>query len=132
MLEVVEQSKQGAVADLFGETAPRAERPCDRLDDEPRLAQAGEPNPEDSVRVITDHVAGSLERKARLPRAAGAGQGSEATPAVTQKRGDLGELSFATDERRCRHRQVRIVERLERREFGSADLEQPHGLVEVF
>ena len=92
LLEVVEDEEQGTVADALGETAHGVERLSDRLDDEGRLAQIGKADPEDTVRVVANHVAGSLDRQPRLPGAAGAGQSGEPSAPVTEERGDLGEL----------------------------------------
>ncbi len=52
-------------------------------------------------------------------------------PPFAEQGADLDELPLPSDERRGRYRQVRVVQRLQRRKLGRAELEQPHRLVEV-
>ena len=61
LLEVVEQEEQLALGDVLGEAVLGAERLGDRLDDERRVAERGEPDPEDAVPC-------SRRRAPRLPR----------------------------------------------------------------
>ncbi len=75
VLEVVENEEQSCVADVLGEAGPRAERLRDRLDDERRVAQLREADPEDAVRVVADDLRRSLDREPRLSRAAGPRRG---------------------------------------------------------
>ena len=48
LLEVVEQEQQLTLADVLDEAVLCAERPCNRLRDECRIAERGEPDPEDA------------------------------------------------------------------------------------
>ena len=70
LLEVVEQEQQLALADVLGEAVLGAERLRDRLGDERRVAERGEPDPEDARLVLGHELGGGLEREPRLARAA--------------------------------------------------------------
>ena len=74
--------------------------------------------------------AGHLDREPRLARAARTGQRDQARP-VLEQRGQLLDLAFASDERAGRARQVRVGDRLQRREGLRPELEEPNRLVEV-
>ena len=49
LLEVVEQQEQLPLPDVLGQSVLRPERLGDRLDDEPRVTQRSEPDPEDAA-----------------------------------------------------------------------------------
>src|SRR5207247_2231019 len=127
MLEVVEQQEHRATADVLGEGALHAERLRDRLDDKRRLAQAGKTDPEDAIQVLADHVGGGLDRKPGLPRAPRSRQGDQPSAPRAKQGRDLGKLPLPSDKRRCWNRQIRVVERLQRRKIAGAELEQPTG-----
>ena len=63
LLEVVEEQEQLALADVLGETVPRAERLGDRLRDERGIAKGGEPDPEDPCFVVGDERGGGLDAR---------------------------------------------------------------------
>ena len=94
LLEVVEQEQELALADVLGEAVLRAEGLRDRLGDERRVAQRGEPDPEDACLVRGDEGGGGLEREPRLPRAAWAGKGDEPRALPRCVRAPLGARSL--------------------------------------
>ena len=69
---------------------------------------------------------GGLDRQARLARAARAGQRHQPRP--REQRLDLVDLALAPDEARRRPGQVRVRDRLQRRERLLAELEEPDRL----
>ena len=98
--------------------------------DESGIAERGEPDPEDARLVVGDKAGGGLEGEAGLARAAGAGHGEQASPALDPG-DDLGELSLSSHEGARRPREVRVGDRLQRRELSFAELEDPDGLADV-
>ena len=125
VLEVVEQEQQPLGADVLGEILLRPEDLRDRRADERRLAQGGEPDPEDAVRVELGDVGGRLRGEPGLARSARSGQRQQPSPLVREQRAHLLELALAPEEGRRRHGQIRLVERCERRELLLAELEEP-------
>ena len=71
-----------------------------------------------------------MEREARLPRSSRA-RHRDQTGLVRQRSDELGELAFPPDERTGCDRQVRRIERAERRELPVAELVEPLGSHEV-
>jgi hypothetical protein len=115
---------------VLRETVLGAERLGDRLRDEGGVAERGEPNPEDARLVLGDEGRGGLERKAGLARAAGAGQGEQAR-ALLDPGEHLMELALPADEGARRAREVRVRDRLERREAAFPELEDGNRLGDV-
>ncbi len=68
LLQVVEQEQQLPLADVLGKAVLGAERLGDRLRDERRIAERGEPDPEDARLVLGDERRGGLEREPGLAR----------------------------------------------------------------
>ena len=125
MLEVVEQEQQPLRADVLGELLLRPHDLRDRRADERRLAQGGEPDPEDAVREELGDVGGRLRGEPRLARSPRSGQREQPSPLVREQGAHLLQLALAPEEGRRRHGQVRLVERGERRELLLAELVQP-------
>ena len=123
LLEVVEEEQQLPLADVLGEAVPGAERLRDRLGDERGVAQRGEPDPEDAGLVRRDERRRRLEREPRLARAAGAGERDEARARSRCVESTSRELRSRADEGARRARQVRVRDRLERRERVAPELE---------
>jgi hypothetical protein len=111
---------------VLGEPVLGAERLGDRLGDESGVAERGEPDPEDARLVLGDERSGHLEREPSLPRAAGAGEADKAR-AASDTVENLLELPLAADEGARRAGQVRVRDRLKRREGAPSELEDPHG-----
>ena len=74
LFEVVEQQQHLPLADVFGKAVLGAERLGDRLRDERGISERGQTHPEDTRLVLGNERRRSLDRKTRLPRAAGPGQ----------------------------------------------------------
>jgi hypothetical protein len=129
LLHVVEEEQQLALGHVLGEAVLRAERLRDRPHDERRLVQRGEPDPEDAAPEIRDELGGSLDREPCLAGTAGAAESNQA--GVADDRDHLGHLPLPPDEARHRTREVRVRDRLERREGLVAELVDPHRLREV-
>ena len=100
---------------MLGEAVLGAERLGDRLRDERRIAERGQADPEDARLVLGNELGCGLDREPRLARAAGAGQRDEAR-AVLEAREHLEQLVVSAHERARRPRQVRVGDRLQRRE----------------
>ena len=81
-------------------------------------------------RSVPDELGRDLEREAGLPGAAGPGDGEQAR-AVREQRDELLELVLPPDERARGDRQVRRVERPERREVAVAELVEALGADQV-
>ena len=106
------------------------ERLRDRVQDEARVAERGKPDPEDAVCKVRHQLGRRLERKPGLARAARPRQRHHADT-VSEQRGQLLNLPLPAHERARRRRQVRIRDRLQRREALRADLEQPRRLGKI-
>ena len=119
VLEVVEQEEHLLVGDVGGEPVLGAELPRGRFENEVRVLKRGERNPEDAVRVSIGKGGGCLGGETRLSRAPRPGEREQTDVVTGEQRARLAELPLST-EKRCRwDRQVRLVERLERREVAS-------------
>ena len=131
LLEVVEHEQHLLRADVAGELLARAERRADRRANARRIAHRLQRHPPNAVLEIVHDLGGGLHGEPRLPRAARAGQRQQARRGCAEEREHLAELLLATDERRRLHRQVRLVERFERRELAVAELVEPLGRRQV-
>ena len=107
---------------MLGEIALRSERRADRRQDERRVLNRLQPDPPDAVLPFLDHLRRGLDCHARLARAAGPGQGQHPTVFVPQQPEHLAQLLLSPDERSRLQRQVRLVQRLQRRELRVAHL----------
>jgi hypothetical protein len=95
------------------------------------IAKRRELRPDHPAFVLGDERASGLDREAGLPGPARPGQ-CEQAGAGRDARVNVGELSLPPDERARRQREVRARDRHERRETHAPDLEDPHGLLDVF
>jgi hypothetical protein len=129
-LEVVQEEKQLAIADVQDEVVPRAEDARDCLKHEVRFPERRETDPEDARLELRHQLGRSLERESCLPRTARAGEGNE-TCAAADTRHDFGDVCLTADEGARRSREVRVRDRLERRKLPLPELEQRNRLVEV-
>ena len=114
LLQVVEQQEQLAFADVLGEAVLGSQRLGNRLADQRRVAQRGEADPEDTGLVLGNERRRSLDRQPRLPRAAGARQRDQARAFSIAATPPAARV--AADERARRTREVRVRDRLQRRE----------------
>jgi hypothetical protein len=123
LLEVVEQHEQLLVRDVLEEAVVGAHRRPDRPFDERGVADRLEGNPVDAVGKLVDRIGRELQREPRL--AASAGPGKRHQPVRANQFARLRELALPAD-KRCRlDRQVRPVQRAQRREVPVAELEEP-------
>ena len=109
---------------MLGELAFRAQRRADRGQDELHVPDRLQPDPPDAVLVLLDHLGRCLHRQPRLAGAARTGQRQQPPVLAPQQAEHLPEFLLTPDERRGLHRQVRLVQRLERRERRLANLVQ--------
>ena len=123
MLEVVEQKQQALVAHMLGQPVSRSDGLRRLLEHEPRIAERRQRHPEDAVGESFRALGRCLQREPRLARSAGPGESQQPCPG--EQPHDLRQLALATDEGRRGYRQVRPVERLERREVRVAELVDP-------
>ena len=75
---------------------------------------------------------GRLQRESSLATSTRAGQRHQPDIRSPQQRGDLIDLLLAAEKRRRGNRQVRLVERLQRREVIGPELEDALGRAQVF
>ena len=130
LLQVVEEEQHLPLADVLGEAVLGAERLGDRLGDERGVAQRGEPDPEDARLVLRDECGSRLEREPGLARAPGAGQREE--PRSSSIRASTSASScLPADEGARGTREVRVRDRLERREALVAELEDGDRVLDV-
>jgi hypothetical protein len=129
-LEVVQEEKQLAIADMRDEVVLRAEGACDRLKHELRFPERRKIDPEDARLKLRHQLGRSLERESCLPGTARAGEGDE-TRAAADAHHDFGDVCLAADEGTRRSREVRVRDRLERRKLPLPELEERNRLVEV-
>ena len=115
---------------MLRETVLGAQRLSHRLRDEGGVAEGRQSGPEDTRLEGRYELGGGLDRKARLARAARAGQGEQAG-AVLEPRRDLGQFLVSAHERADRAGQVRVRDRLQGRETLRSKLEDRDGLGEV-
>ena len=125
VLEVVEDQEHAALAEMVVQrllqgAAARgfdAERLADRRHDERGVVDAAERDERDAVRELLHQLAADLEREARLAAAAGARQRHEPRVGAQEQLAHVVHLPRAADDRRRRLGQVRVRERLQRREL---------------
>jgi hypothetical protein len=103
------------------EAVLRSQRLGNRLADERRVAQRGQADPEDACLVGRDERCRRLERESSLPRPARARQRHK--PCAADRGEQLAQLTLPADERARGTREVRIRDRLQRREALAAELE---------
>ena len=125
LLEVVEHEQHPPVADVLGRRALSAEGGADRREDELGVVEGLQADPPDAVLVLVRDLGPGLHGEPRLARATRAGQRQQAHLRVGKEGEHFAELLLAADERRRLLGQVRLVERLERRELGVAELVEP-------
>ena len=103
---------------------PHVERLRDRVERERRVAQRGERDPPDAVGNVLGDLGCRLQRQPRLPCPAGARERQQPNVLAAQQADDLVELALAAEKRRRRDGEVRLVQRLQARELGVAELEE--------
>ena len=123
LLEVVEHEQRSLARQELVQVVGTADHPRDRRLDQLRIPYRGERDEPDAVAVLLDALRSCLQRQPSLARAAGAGERDDAMR--VEQREHLGQLAFASDERRRLHRQVRLVDALQRRELIVAELVEP-------
>jgi hypothetical protein len=125
LLEVVEQEKCLLRPQMVGQAVPRADDLRDRGHDELRVLDGCQRDPPDAVPVLLDDLCRSLQREARLAGATCAGEGQHR--GRREEREHVGQLLLAADERAGLHREVRLVQALERWEVARPQLVDPLG-----
>jgi hypothetical protein len=130
LLEVVEEQQELPLADVLQEPVLRPERLRDLVRDQYRVAERRQADPEDARLELRNERGGGLDREPSLARAARSGQRQQ-PGAVLKQRRDLRDLRLPADERAGRPREIRVRDRLERREVAVPELVQRDGLVEV-
>jgi hypothetical protein len=123
VFEVVEQEEQPHVPDVLGELAAGADGAGRGLHHELRVAERGERDPPDAVGEVISRLGRGLQRQPRLAGPAGTGERDKADVVAAEERREHLELRRAAQEGRGRHRQVRLVQCLERRMLTVVGLE---------
>ena len=108
-----------------------ADRLCQCRQQEGRVVERRERHPGGAVEEPVGHLGCGLERQPRLARAAWPGERQEPYVVAGEELNHLGQLVLPAQERCRRHREVRTVERLERREVTLSQLEDPLGRRQV-
>ena len=129
LLEVVEQEQHVLLVDVVHQTDSCPERVDDLGLDELAARDRRERNPEHAVRKLTDELGRDLEREACLPAAACAGERRDAVSG--DERAKLRDLVDPSDQRARLGRQIRRVQRPERREHPGSDLIETLGLRQI-
>src|SRR5262245_44781219 len=126
MLEVVEEDEHPLVRDVRFERrlGPEGLRSC--WQDKLVVADRGERDPPDAVRVRLGRARDGLKRKACLPRAGSAREGQEPYISVLDESTGADELLLTSQEWRRGDGQIRLVERAERWEVTHV------GLIDAF
>ena len=93
--------------------------------------ERSERHPPDAVSICIRQLRGELKREARLAGATWPGQREDANSRLGRARDELGELVLAAEERGGGHRQVRPVQRPQRRELLVSELMEDDGGREV-
>ncbi|HEX6583082.1 MAG TPA: hypothetical protein VF056_05720 [Thermoleophilaceae bacterium] len=125
LLEIVEH-EQGALArEELVQVVGTTDHPRDRRLDQLRIPYRGERDEPDAVAVPLDALGSRLQREASLARAAWASERDDAMR--VEQREHLRKLAVAADERRRLHRQVCLVDSLQRRELILAELVEALG-----
>ena len=125
MLDIVEQQQRPPSGQGLGDRLH--ERPLGLLaklerlrgsdDQERRVANRREWNPDDTIRIAVRCLGRGLQRQPRLAGAAWTGKRQQPRVGMGQPLGDLSELVRAATERRRGDRQVRPMQRPERRKY---------------
>ena len=115
---------------MLGQAVLGAQRLGDGLGDEGRVAQGGQTDPEDAVPELRHQLGRRFDCESCLPRAARAGQRHQSRT-ILQQLDHVCHLPLPAHERRRRPRQIRVRDRLQRREALLAQLEDPHRFREV-
>ena len=131
MLKVVQQKQQPTPVDELRQRAAAAERTGGRRSDIGGIGERSERHPPHAVRIRFRRLAGRVEREPRLPRPARARQREETGVVAREQLPHVGELVLAAEKRRRRDRQVRPVERLQRRKLVFTELVDPLGSAEI-
>ena len=124
MLEVVEHEQQPFVPHRRRQRVLRAERLSGGILDECRIGERGERHPPDTVVVVVCGGSGSLQREPRLAASTRAGQCHQPDVTSPHESREMVDLLLATEKRRRRNGQVRLVQRLQRRERFRPELEE--------
>jgi len=122
LFEVVQQHQQPLVPHVLDQAVIRTDRRSDRPLDEGRVAERLQRDPEDAVGELLHGLGRELKRQAGLTAAPRPREGQQAMRA--DERAGLRELALAADEWRWLDRQIRLVERPQRREVAVAELVQ--------
>ena len=124
MLEVVEHEQQPLVPHGRRQGVLRAERLRGGILDERRICERGERHPPDTVVVVVCGGSRCLQREPRLAASARTGQRHQSKLGPSQQRRQLVDLHLATEKRGGGNREVRLVQRLQRREVLPPELEE--------
>ena len=119
LLEVVDEDEQPLVRHVLEQPVVGAHRGSDRPLDESRIAESLQRNPEDPVGEVLDRFGRELEREPRLAATAGPREREQAM--LADELTGLRELPLPPDERIRLDREVRPIERLQRREVTVAE-----------
>ena len=130
LLEVVEHEQQLPLADVLGEAVLGAERLGDRLRDERGVAERREADPEDARLEARDELAAASIASRVLPVPPGPVSVTSRAPSSIRASTSASSRSRPTKEL-AGPRQVRVRDRLQRREAAVAELEDRDGLVDV-
>ena len=122
VLEVVEQQEHRAAAQEAAKIVARADRLRDLGEHQFRIRERAQAHPEHAISKRADAFRRDMEREARLARASRPGDGDEA-PAAKQREKFLNFL-LAPEQRARRDGKVGRVERAQRRELASPELEE--------
>ena len=132
LLEVVEHEQQLRRSPMCAASAVLARRASARSSRRrARVAQRCEPDPEDAGRELGDELGRRLDREPRLAGAARPGQRDEASAVARSAPRSAATLAVPPDERARRARQVRVRDRLQRRERSAPSWKSAHRRVEV-
>ena len=121
LLEVVEEQEKLSSADVLRGAGPRVESLRNSLRHESRITQRRKGDPDNGVPEVRHELGRDLDREPRLPGSTCTGQRHEATT-VAYEVEYLRHLALAADERAGWAREVRVRERVQRREALVAEL----------
>ena len=116
---------------MLGEVDRRAENARSRGQDQCGIADCGEADEPRAERLVDDELASHFDREAGLARAARAGDRHEPRPFRAEQRDRPPELRRAPQQGDDGCRNVRVVQRLQRRERPAPELKQPHRCIDV-
>jgi hypothetical protein len=130
VLEVVEEQEELTTTEEPGQIVGRADRLRHLRVEQRWIREPDERYPEDAVALRADELRRDLECEPRLAGAARTGERDEPL-AVREHRDELLDLALPADERARREREVRRVQRPQRREVAVTELVQALGVGEV-